>query len=61
MEKLEKVAMDHIENQTALEAFLKYCKNDWGEFPYSRVDTESVENCLKNFKKDHPEYADFIS
>jgi hypothetical protein len=30
MVKLEKVAIDHIDNQTALDAFLKYCKVGWG-------------------------------
>jgi hypothetical protein len=61
MEKLEKVAMRHIKDQRALKAFLKYCKNDWGEFPYSQENPEDVENCLENFKKDHPEYAEHIS
>ena len=61
MEKLEKVANRHIENQTALKAFLKYCKVHCGWFPYSQVDAESVETCLDNFKRDHPEYAQFVS
>jgi hypothetical protein len=60
-EKLEKVAICHIEDQTALEAFLKYSKVNCGWFPYSQVNPEDVENCLVNFKKDHPEYADKIS
>jgi hypothetical protein len=61
MVKLEKVAIDHIDNQTALDAFLKYCKVGWGCFPYSDVDPEQVETCLGNFKKDHPEYAQYVS
>lgn len=60
MEKLEKVAMNHIKDQKTLRAFLKYCKVGCGWFPYSQVDAESVEICLKNFKKDHPEHAEYI-
>jgi hypothetical protein len=55
MEKLEKVAVDHIENQSALKAFLKYCKVHCGWFAYSQVNPEDVETCLVNFKNDHPE------
>jgi hypothetical protein len=60
MEKLGKVANCHIENQTALKAFLKYCKVNCGWFPYSQVDPEDMGNCLDNFKKDHPEYDRYI-
>lgn len=59
--KLEDIAMKHISNQTALKVFLKYCKNDWGEFPYSKVEEEKVEICLENFKKDKPQYAQYVS
>lgn len=59
--KLEGVAICHIENQTALKAFLKYCKVNCGWFPYSQVDPEDVENCLVNFKKDHPEFAEHVA
>ena len=61
MEKLEKVAMCHIEDQTALQAFLKFCKVHCGWFPYSEVDSEQVKTCLNNFQKDHPEYTNRIS
>ena len=61
MEKLEKVAIGHINNQTALKAFLKYCKVRCGWFAYSEVDPEQVETCLDNFKKDYPMYAEHIS
>jgi hypothetical protein len=60
-EKLEKVANCHIEDQTALKAFLKYSKVNCGWFPYSLVNPEDVRNCLDNFKKDHPEYLRHIS
>ena len=61
MEKLEKVAIDHINNQTTLKAFIKYCKVHCGWFAYSQVNPEEVETCLENFKKDHSEYAQYIS
>ena len=61
MEKLEKVAIDHINNQTALKAFIKYCKVHCGWFAYSQVNPEEVETCLGNFKKDHSEYAQYTS
>lgn len=61
MEKLEKVAICHIENETALKAFLKYCKVRCGWFPYSEVDPGQVETCLENFKKDYPTYAEYVS
>jgi hypothetical protein len=61
MEKLEKVAIDHIDNQTALKSFLKYCKVHCGWFAYSQVNSEDVETCLVNFKKDHPEQAKYVS
>jgi len=60
MEKLEKVANSYIVNQTALKAFLKYCKVSCGLFPYSQVNPDDVRDCLKNFMKDHPEYNRFI-
>ena len=61
MEKLEHVANRHINNQTALKAFLKYCKVNCGWFAYSEVDPEQVETCLGNFKKDYPKHAQYIS
>lgn len=61
LEKVEKVAIRYIDNQTVLKAFLKYCKVYCGWFPYSQVDAKSVEICLGNFKKDHPEHAKHIS
>jgi len=61
MEKMEHVANRHIENQAALKAFLKYCKVHCGWFPYSQVDADSVKICLSNFKKDHPEHAQYVS
>lgn len=61
MEKLEKVAIRHISDQTALKAFLKYCKVGCGWLPYSEVDSEQVKTCLENFKKEHPRYAEHIS
>ena len=61
MEKLENVANRHIMDQSTLKSFLKYCKVHCGWFPYSQVDAQSVEICLNNFKKDHPERAQYIS
>jgi hypothetical protein len=61
MKKLENEAMGHIKDQTALKAFLKYCKVRCGWFPYSDADPEQVETCLGNFKKDYPEFAQYVS
>ena len=62
--KLDVLASKYINNQVALKAFLKYCKVGCGWLPYSMMDeekdSEQVEICLKNFKKDHPIYAEHI-
>ena len=60
MKKLEHVANNYIENQTALKAFLKYCKVHCGWFPYSQVNPDDVKDCLVHFREDHSEYAQFI-
>lgn len=61
MEKLEFVANRHIGDQMALKVYLKYCKVHCGWLSDSPVDVQSVETCLDNFKKDHPEFAQYVS